>query len=105
MWKGFLELPDQAPSSWLVAVDLPGHGGSDGLESYGPDAFLEIMADFILAMRQRYLPDGHPKNKVLIVGHDWGAVVAFRIAAQAPQVADRFILGNSVLVGIAQNGF
>lgn len=31
-------------------------------------------------------------------GHDWGGVVACKLAAEAPQLADRFIVSNTAHV-------
>ncbi|KAL9095100.1 MAG: hypothetical protein Q9165_002703 [Trypethelium subeluteriae] len=102
LWKDYLELPRDAPRAWLIALDLPGYGGSDNLKSYDPDVFLETMVEFIIAMRDKYLAETHIQNKVLIVGHDWGAAIALRLAAEAHQLADRFIVSNTVLLGLAR---
>lgn len=68
---------------------------------YGPNEVLSVLTEFILRMRERYLiPSSNNVGKkgprVLIVAHDWGALLAFRLAAEAPQLADRFILSNAV---------
>ncbi|KAL9062558.1 MAG: hypothetical protein Q9157_008821, partial [Trypethelium eluteriae] len=97
LWKDHLQLPRDAPRAWLIALDLPGHGGSDNLKSYDPNVFLETMVEFIIAMRDKYLEEAHTQNKVVIVGHDWGAAIALRLAAEAHQLADRFIVSNTVL--------
>lgn len=85
----------------FVALDLPGFGGSDALDKHDATGVLEAVTEFILAMRDRYL-DGEERAKVLVVGHDWGALVGFKLAAQAPELADRFILINSTLVCFLQ---
>lgn len=90
----------------VVAVDLPGFGGSDSFPPYTPDVVLDAVAEFILGMRELYDVDndadsghgvsgnnGH-QSKVYICGHDWGCAIAFRLAAEAPALADRFILTN-----------
>jgi pimeloyl-ACP methyl ester carboxylesterase len=83
----------------VVCVDLPGYGGSDSLEQYGPDEVLEALAEFVIAMREMYLDDGtetvaHDEQKTYIVAHDWGCVLAFRLASEASSLADRYILMN-----------
>jgi pimeloyl-ACP methyl ester carboxylesterase len=78
----------------LVAVDLPGYGGSDGLDISGPDEVMNVMSEYVLAMRELY----QSKGPVIVVGHDWGAVIAFRFASEAPSLADRFIVSNGVHV-------
>lgn len=112
MWRHLLDstssLKDKAT---LVAVDLPGYGGSDGCSKYNPDEVLEALTEFIVAMREMYVerqsygnPEGHGdkqahgRQPVYIVGHDWGCVLGFRLAAEAPVLADRFILANGPLV-------
>jgi pimeloyl-ACP methyl ester carboxylesterase len=86
----------------MVAVDLPGYGGSDGLKSYSPDDVLEAVTEFVLKMRDQYIPseEGSPRSssRVVLVAHDWGALIGFRLASEAPQLADRFILSNSIHV-------
>ncbi|KAI9712414.1 MAG: hypothetical protein M1820_001627 [Bogoriella megaspora] len=98
LWKDYLDFPKQAPRAWLIALDLPGHGGSDGLHNYGVNEVMETISEFILAMRTQYL-DGieAAQRRVFIVSHDWGAVIALRLASEAPQLADRFIVCNAVL--------
>ncbi len=66
---------------------------------------MEALVKFILGMREQYLRtegDGSPESegKVLVVAHDWGALCGFKLAAEAPQLADRYILANSALAGI-----
>lgn len=37
-------------------------------------------------------------RKVIVTAFDWGGVIAFRLASEAPQIADRFIIVNAALV-------
>ena len=81
-----------------IAPDLPGFGGSDSLGRYGPDEMLSALVEFIVAMRFRYLnPDSTNPGKVIIVAHDWGAILALRLASEVPLLADRFIVANGYL--------
>lgn len=85
----------------VVAVDLPGYGGSDSLDEYSATNVLEALTEFIIAMRMRYGVDKEGESnlkKTIIVAHDWGCVLSMRLAAEAPQLADRFILTNGPLV-------
>lgn len=80
----------------IVCVDLPGYGGSDSLDVYDTRV-LEALAEFVIAMRDTYLipeDNGLASANTYIVGHDWGCVLAMRLAAEAPALADRFILTN-----------
>lgn len=72
---------------------------------------MEHLAEFLIAIRRKYGIDSdddyeevraadekRQAGKVIYVGHDWGAVLGFRLASDAPQLADRFILTNGPLV-------
>jgi pimeloyl-ACP methyl ester carboxylesterase len=102
LWQHYMRHGALARKAVLIAVDLPGFGGSDSLPHYGPDKVLTVLAEFIMRMREQYLaPSDNRKikksaQKLLIVAHDWGAILAFRLAAEAPQLADRYILSNAV---------
>lgn len=112
MWRHLLESTSSlGEKATLVAVDLPGYGGSDGCNIYGPEEVLEALTEFVVAMRELHVdrqyygdPDdhvdkqAHAGQQVYIVGHDWGCVLAFRLAAEAPALADRFIVTNGPLV-------
>ncbi|KAL4941479.1 hypothetical protein BDV06DRAFT_212624 [Aspergillus oleicola] len=101
IWRHVLNSESLQGAATLVAVDLPGHGGSESLDRYSATAVLENLAEFILAMRVRYGIDSDTathQQRTIIVGHDWGCVVSLRLAAEAPQLADRFILSNGPLI-------
>lgn len=83
---------ESSSTTKLIAVDLPGFGGSDDIERYGPDQVLGWLLEFVAGMREDYLSNG--VGKVVLVAHDWGAVAAWRLAAEVPEVADRFVLAN-----------
>jgi len=102
LWQSSLSSSTLRFGSALVAVDLPGYGGSDGLENHGATDVLEAVTEFVVGMRELYGIDGEddmemPKRekRVIIVGHDWGCIIGSRLAAEAPQLADRFILSNA----------
>jgi pimeloyl-ACP methyl ester carboxylesterase len=86
----------------LVAVDLPGYGGSDSFPSHDAQTMLETLTVFMMGIRAKHLPvndsDAKTRGPVIVVGHDWGALIGFRLAAEAPDLADRFILSNSIHV-------
>lgn len=65
----------------VVCPDLPGYGGSDRLND-GPAAFdKSLIAQHLLAMMHEL---GH--DRFAVVGHDRGALVAFRAALNHPEV-------------------
>lgn len=84
----------------LVCVDLPGFGGSDSFVKYDTGV-LEALTEFIVALREQHTQseDGRIQGNTIIVGHDWGCTLVFRLACDAPGLADHFIASNGVLVG------
>lgn len=96
MWRHLLqESAIPKTEATLVCVDLPGYGGSDSFKVYDTEV-LEALTEFIVAMRDRYIPVEETEvTNTFIVGHDWGCVLGFRLAADAPCLADRFILTNA----------
>jgi len=102
LWRYVLESSLLRQNATLVAVDLPGFGGSDNFPHYGATEVLESLTEFIVAMREQHLgvgdnDSGHGEgqdDKVFIAGHDWGCLLSYRLAAEAPCLANRFILTN-----------
>jgi pimeloyl-ACP methyl ester carboxylesterase len=94
LWKHYLQNPRLAVKATMIAVDLPGFGGSDSFEKYRPADVLEAITEFILKMREQHLTVG--SGKVVVVSHDWGGIIGFRLAAEAPQLADRFVMANVI---------
>lgn len=78
------------------------------MDKYGATEVLDSLAGFIIAMRNHYGIDneegGERKRKVVVVAHDWGCVLAYRLAAEAPELADRFIVSNGPLVSYCAVG-
>jgi pimeloyl-ACP methyl ester carboxylesterase len=64
------------------------------LQKYGANEVLEAVTEFILGMREKYLEEG---AKMVIISHDWGAIIAARLASEANQLADRFVLASCVI--------
>lgn len=95
LWRHILQSSELRRNHILIAVDLPGYGGSDGLPSYGAYDMLETMTEFILDMRKQYL---QADRKVVIATHDWGALIGARLASEAAQLADRWIITSGMLV-------
>lgn len=83
-------------SARLVLLDLPNYGGSDTFDN--PDtSVLEAITEFVIAMREEHEQAASEDQKTfqtVIVAHDWGCAIGFRLAAEAPQLADRFVLTN-----------
>ncbi|KAJ4360760.1 uncharacterized protein N0V89_001327 [Didymosphaeria variabile] len=97
LWKKTLGA-SSLDSQTLIAVDLPGYGGSEGIETYSANDVLEAMTEFILGMREKYLKD---QAKMVVVTHDWGAVIGARLAAEASQLADRWVIASVLIPELA----
>lgn len=109
VWRTVLNSHTLLLACTVVAVDLPGCGGSDSLDSYETTSTYEAISDFVVGMREAYMVDdnddadsgrgsagsnGNHLRKVYIIGHDFGGFVAYRFAAEACLLADRFIVCN-----------
>ncbi|EXJ83867.1 hypothetical protein A1O1_07495 [Capronia coronata CBS 617.96] len=96
MWRHLMQEP-AIPSNeaTIVCVDLPGYGGSDSFKKYDTEV-LEALAEFVIAMREKYISADAPDSaRTFIVGHDWGCALGFRLASEAPCIADRFTMTNA----------
>lgn len=98
LWRHVLQSSDLSKNHILVAVDLPGYGGSDGLLAYGPNEVLEIITEFVLGIREQFL---QPNKRLVIVTHDWGALIGARLAAEASVLADRFIVTSGMIPALS----
>lgn len=100
LWRHVLGTPALQQGHTLVAVDLPGYGGSDGLPMYGPCELLEAMAEFVVGVRGRFLRDG---RRCVVVSHDWGALVCARLAAEAGELADHWVVTSGIIVSFVSS--
>ncbi len=72
----------------VVAMDQRGYNLSDkpaGVENYD----MRLLVGDVIAVIKDV---GQPK--AIVVGHDWGGVVAWQVAMNVPQVVDRLIILN-----------
>lgn len=65
---------DLRPDATVVAVDLPGHGGSTRRDRYDPDELVDDLAHLIHRLDVRRVP--------VVVGHASSAALAARFAAR-----------------------
>jgi pimeloyl-ACP methyl ester carboxylesterase len=77
-----------------IAPDLRGFGDSDKPEDVSSYEVAHHIADLIAIL------DALDVEKVALVGHDWGAAVAWSFAAYAPERVDRLV---SLTVGHPQS--
>ncbi|KAF7715172.1 Epoxide hydrolase 3 [Penicillium ucsense] len=106
VWRHIASSSTLQASANLVAIDMPGYGGTKGLDKYSATNLLEKLTELIIALRTQYgVDDGTQANKkrVTIVAHDWGCVLAMRLAAEAPSLAHRFIFTNGPLPSLARS--
>ncbi len=75
---------------YCIAPDQRGYGetaGPDDLAAYSGGALSRDMADLIAGLGQ---------GAVTVLGHDWGAAVAYTLAMRRPHLVDRLIIANGV---------
>lgn len=90
--SNWIELaPQLARDHRVVAVDLPGHGGSSALPVL-PN--LEPFADRVGLVLQR--EEAHP---AVVVGHSLGCVVALRLAMRSPELVRGLVLISAAGIG------
>jgi pimeloyl-ACP methyl ester carboxylesterase len=101
IWRHILKSPSLRQAASLVAIDLPGYGGTESLDKYNATNVLEKLTELIITLRTQYGVDSSEesnKKRTIIVAHDWGCVLSMRLAAEAPDLAHRFILSNGPTV-------
>jgi pimeloyl-ACP methyl ester carboxylesterase len=101
IWRHILKSPSLRQAASLVAIDLPGYGGSESLDEYNATNVLEKLTELIITLRTQYGVDSSEesnKKRTIVVAHDWGCVLSMRLAAEAPALAHRFILSNGPTV-------
>ncbi|KAF3006602.1 hypothetical protein E8E13_007257 [Curvularia kusanoi] len=79
LWQHILQTPALQQTNTLIALDLPGYGGSDSLPAYGPNEMLETMAETIIGLRKQFLQDGR------------------KLASEASELADRWIITSGLI--------
>jgi pimeloyl-ACP methyl ester carboxylesterase len=82
------QMPELAKRYQVVAIDQRGYNKSDqpkGKENYKVDKLVEDVAAVMKHVQQ---------EKAIIVGHDWGGLVAWTFAMSHPDKTDRLIVLN-----------
>lgn len=78
----------------VIAPDMRGYGGSDAPEGIEPYALGTLAADIPA------LADALGIAGFVLVGHDWGGIIAWAVAAAYPDRVDRLIILNAPNPGI-----
>ena len=82
------QIPVMAKYFRVVAPDMRGYNESDkpeGVENYRLDILVEDVMGLIKAFGE---------ERAIIVGHDWGAIVAWAFAMAHPEATERLIIMN-----------
>lgn len=85
-------MPDFASRYFCVAPDQRGYGRSwrpEGVGNYRVSALVGDAAGLIA----RFAPQG---RAAAVIGHDWGASVAYALAIRLPELVDRLVILNGV---------
>jgi pimeloyl-ACP methyl ester carboxylesterase len=82
------QMPTLAKQFQVVAIDLRGFNKSDqpaGVEHYAMDKMVGDVAAVL---------DHFRRDKAVIVGHDWGGIIAWTFAMTHPDKTDRLVILN-----------
>jgi len=73
----------------VVALDQRGYNLSDKPRELGEYGLDRLTADLLAVLRNL------GREKAVVIGHDWGGVVAWRLAMDYPEVVDRLVILNA----------
>ncbi|KAK6509606.1 hypothetical protein TWF481_004341 [Arthrobotrys musiformis] len=96
VWHHQLSAPAIQQKAHLIAVDLPGYGGSDNFPRASATAILSSIASFIVAQKEKKTSEA-----CILVTHDWGSIVGFRLASEAGFLFTRCIILNGMHPALA----
>lgn len=85
-WRG--QMPELAKHFHVVAIDQRGYnlsGQPEGVENYTTE---KLVGDVVAVVRHFGV------GKAVIVGHDWGGLVAWTFAMTHPEMTDRLVVLN-----------
>ncbi|WP_284639597.1 alpha/beta fold hydrolase [Paenibacillus silviterrae] len=90
-WFGWrYQLPYLAGKGYRVwAIDQRGYNESEKPKELGSYRLNELAQDVVECIR------ASGKSKAIVAGHDWGGIVAWHVAAVAPELLDRLIILNA----------
>lgn len=78
---------------YTVAIDLPGYGESSKLLETGQRR-VDLVCDDLVKVIQSITTKSPNHQKIVLVGHDWGAAVSFYIAYNYPNLIEKLIILN-----------
>ncbi len=71
-----------------VAIDMRGYNLSDAPEGVAAYSYDYLMGDILAVIHQL------GEDRAIIVGHDWGGAIAWRLASTHPEVVERLVICN-----------
>jgi pimeloyl-ACP methyl ester carboxylesterase len=86
-WRA--QMPALAKRFHVVAIDQRGYNLSDQPEGVANYKMEKLVADVVAVVKKLA-----PGKKAVIVGHDWGGMVAWTFAMAHPELTDRLIVLN-----------
>ena len=82
-WRFQLDLFRNHPDFNLIAIDLPGRGGSEGQGFHSVEEYKDFILEFIETLQL---------NRVIPVGHSMGGGAAMLIALEHPEILQACVL-------------
>ncbi|XP_068854131.1 epoxide hydrolase 3 [Aphelocoma coerulescens] len=95
-WRHLMQ--EFSPRFRVVALDLRGYGDSEkppGRDSYRLELLLGDICEVIEALGT---PPGAPR--CVLVGHDWGGVLAWEVASSHPQLVEKLVVMDAPQRGV-----
>ena len=88
-WYTWREQVDALSSDFkVVAIDTRGYNKSDKPEGVASHAMPLLVGDVAAVIRHL------GRDKAIIVGHDWGGIVAWQFALNVPEMTSRLVILN-----------
>ena len=81
----------------VIAVDLPGHGGSsapEDVDSYTPGRIRADLLQIVTDAGARPIADGHPDSGLDVIGYSLGSRLAWELGATQAGLVRRLVLGG-----------
>jgi epoxide hydrolase 4 len=85
-WRA--QMPELAKHFRVVALDMRGYNKSDQPEGVDNYAMPKLIADIDAVLKH------FKEDKAIIVGHDWGGIVAWTFAMTFPDKTDKLVILN-----------
>lgn len=86
-WGFYKSLMDQLDGEYRVAaMDLRGYNLSDKPQGEAAYAFPKLIGDVEAVVK------AEGRRKAIVIGHDWGAAIAWRVAMNRPELVDKLVI-------------